>query len=127
MLDRWSKIGHLSVFHLVSSRRRHTTCSRDWSSDVCSSDLTCSPSMYQNDRSKVQIADQLTRSPVTAGAGVSRTCRASSARKRGADTRPPPGIPPPSPTGGGPPPPRDGLAPRGGSTDLHGAHPRGMR
>src|SRR3990172_5399664 len=23
-----------------SSRRRHTTCSRDWSSDVCSSDLS---------------------------------------------------------------------------------------
>src|SRR5687768_3090155 len=23
----------------VSSRRRHTRCSRDWSSDVCSSDL----------------------------------------------------------------------------------------
>src|SRR5205809_7278860 len=26
-----------------SSRRRHTRCSRDWSSDVCSSDLTASP------------------------------------------------------------------------------------
>src|SRR2546422_11150916 len=24
-----------------SSRRRHTRCSRDWSSDVCSSDLWC--------------------------------------------------------------------------------------
>src|SRR5687768_17684969 len=24
-----------------SSRRRHTRCSRDWSSDVCSSDLIC--------------------------------------------------------------------------------------
>src|SRR5256884_2696708 len=24
-----------------SSRRRHTRCSRDWSSDVCSSDLNC--------------------------------------------------------------------------------------
>src|SRR5690554_5927858 len=24
----------------VSSRRRHTRCGRDWSSDVCSSDLT---------------------------------------------------------------------------------------
>src|SRR5687768_18188736 len=28
----------LSVF-FFSSRRRHTRCSRDWSSDVCSSDL----------------------------------------------------------------------------------------
>src|SRR2546429_5642744 len=26
-------------FFFVSSRRRHTRCSRDWSSDVCSSDL----------------------------------------------------------------------------------------
>src|SRR2546429_9577222 len=25
----------------LSSRRRHTRCSRDWSSDVCSSDLPC--------------------------------------------------------------------------------------
>src|SRR3990172_9903911 len=27
------------IFFLFSSRRRHTRCSRDWSSDVCSSDL----------------------------------------------------------------------------------------
>src|SRR2546422_7171210 len=37
-------IGHLCSGHLLffffSSRRRHTRCSRDWSSDVCSSDLT---------------------------------------------------------------------------------------
>src|SRR5205809_3588168 len=30
----------LAVF-FFSSRRRHTRCSRDWSSDVCSSDLQC--------------------------------------------------------------------------------------
>src|SRR6266511_574191 len=29
-----------SLFFFVSSRRRHTRFSRDWSSDVCSSDLT---------------------------------------------------------------------------------------
>src|SRR2546422_4516164 len=29
-------------FFFFSSRRRHTRCSRDWSSDVCSSDLECS-------------------------------------------------------------------------------------
>src|SRR2546429_952669 len=36
-------VGRLSlpicVFFFFSSRRRHTRCSRDWSSDVCSSDL----------------------------------------------------------------------------------------
>src|SRR2546422_3294142 len=30
----------LYFFFFFSSRRRHTRCSRDWSSDVCSSDLT---------------------------------------------------------------------------------------
>src|SRR6266542_2591079 len=29
-----------SVFFFFSSRRRHTRCYRDWSSDVCSSDLS---------------------------------------------------------------------------------------
>src|SRR3989337_1119007 len=29
------------VFFFFSSRRRHTRCYRDWSSDVCSSDLLC--------------------------------------------------------------------------------------
>src|SRR5690606_12377396 len=29
----------VSIFFLFSSRRRHTSFSRDWSSDVCSSDL----------------------------------------------------------------------------------------
>src|SRR2546429_3418304 len=29
----------VSLFFFFSSRRRHTRCSRDWSSDVCSSDL----------------------------------------------------------------------------------------
>src|SRR2546422_11776501 len=31
------------VFFFFSSRRRHTRCSRDWSSDVCSSDLPPQP------------------------------------------------------------------------------------
>src|SRR2546429_2678634 len=30
------------LFFFFSSRRRHTRCSRDWSSDVCSSDLDVS-------------------------------------------------------------------------------------
>src|SRR2546422_9666593 len=31
------------MFFFFSSRRRHTRCSRDWSSDVCSSDLPALP------------------------------------------------------------------------------------
>src|SRR5262245_63721763 len=30
-----------SLFFFFSSRRRHTRCLSDWSSDVCSSDLPC--------------------------------------------------------------------------------------
>src|SRR5687768_7942959 len=35
LLRRWLRRSHF----FFSSRRRHTRCSRDWSSDVCSSDL----------------------------------------------------------------------------------------
>src|SRR5256884_3560235 len=35
-----SRVVRLTLFFFFSSRRRHTRCSRDWSSDVCSSDLT---------------------------------------------------------------------------------------
>src|SRR5690554_7580602 len=38
---------HYSIFHFFfSSRRRHTRCGRDWSSDVCSSDLVGTPEYH---------------------------------------------------------------------------------
>src|SRR2546429_4038278 len=40
MPDRLQTHFHELFFFFFSSRRRHTRCSRDWSSDVCSSDLT---------------------------------------------------------------------------------------
>src|SRR6266498_5991526 len=33
----------MMFFFFFSSRRRHTRCGRDWSSDVCSSDLPAMP------------------------------------------------------------------------------------
>src|SRR2546429_1344248 len=40
-MGAWTPRKPRCTFHFVfSSRRRHTRCSRDWSSDVCSSDLT---------------------------------------------------------------------------------------
>src|SRR5256884_2171931 len=45
---RWCKPWRTCVccFFFFSSRRRHTRCSRDWSSDVCSSDLfLCFPAL----------------------------------------------------------------------------------
>src|SRR5256884_9257813 len=38
-------------FFFFSSRRRHTRCSRDWSSDVCSSDLI--PLAYHPDHNEL--------------------------------------------------------------------------
>src|SRR2546429_5908316 len=52
------------MFFFFSSRRRHTRCSRDWSSDVCSSDLydgtpsLCAPPRLYN-QITIHIADQM--------------------------------------------------------------------
>src|SRR5699024_11231832 len=37
---RFSVLGRARLVVFVSSRRRHTSSKRDWSSDVCSSDLS---------------------------------------------------------------------------------------
>src|SRR6266699_4493625 len=39
-----------------SSRRRHTRCGRDWSSDVCSSDLKKSDVTYQQPDQEILMA-----------------------------------------------------------------------
>src|ERR1041385_2757857 len=44
----------ICTYCFFSSRRRHTICSRDWSSDVCSSDLAPAPTVI------TQTADKLT-------------------------------------------------------------------
>src|SRR2546429_6594162 len=44
------------LFFFFSSRRRHTRCSRDWSSDVCSSDLP-RPSQSASVSQRVGITD----------------------------------------------------------------------
>src|ERR1035438_6935144 len=38
----------LTIFFFFSSRRRHTRCLSDWSSDVCSSDLTANGEDHTN-------------------------------------------------------------------------------
>src|SRR6266496_593234 len=43
------------IFFFFSSRRRHTRSLRDWSSDVCSSDLALSP---RSRRSAAAVASQ---------------------------------------------------------------------
>src|SRR2546429_5237632 len=46
---------YVSLF-FFSSRRRHTRCSRDWSSDVCSSDLDGKPVRVSYVRSQISSA-----------------------------------------------------------------------
>src|SRR5690554_7139003 len=46
---RYQKAIVVSVFFFFSSRRRHTRCGRDWSSDVCSSDLLFDPTDFEKD------------------------------------------------------------------------------
>src|SRR5438132_10183002 len=47
----------LSCFFFFSSRRRHTRSLCDWSSDVCSSDLTLLPRLYAAARRLLVIAE----------------------------------------------------------------------
>src|SRR2546422_5254079 len=45
----WSFRAASIYLFFFSSRRRHTRCSRDWSSDVCSSDLLVLPILLGGD------------------------------------------------------------------------------
>src|SRR6266508_6229328 len=54
----------LDIFFFFSSRRRHTRWPRDWSSDVCSSDLADAGRAGDADRIRatrlrIQVADEL--------------------------------------------------------------------
>src|SRR5699024_11532775 len=47
---------------IFSSRRRHTRSKRDWSSDVCSSDLCCSGGKLSKERVTVLVIVNMTGS-----------------------------------------------------------------
>src|SRR5687768_7500791 len=54
------------VFFFFSSRRRHTRCSRDWSSDVCSSDLLLRECNLPDGTLKLEITESSIMSDSTA-------------------------------------------------------------
>src|SRR5690554_907094 len=60
LMQRWENVLlgiYFSYFFFFSSRRRHTRCGRDWSSDVCSSDLVVLAafvSPYKKDRENIK-------------------------------------------------------------------------
>src|SRR2546429_4206393 len=60
----------LGYVFFFSSRRRHTRCSRDWSSDVCSSDLVTANAQSQvpaGARFLVELRDKLDAQRVKVG------------------------------------------------------------
>src|SRR5690606_40288475 len=79
-------------YFFFSSRRRHTRFSRDWSSDVCSSDLLRSISSSQIDGTRQWITTPCAHSPI-AGASLawrsslSSLCFLLSARERSEERR----------------------------------------
>src|SRR2546429_4191498 len=77
MLRYWSS------FFFFSSRRRHTRCSRDWSSDVCSSDLPC-PAHSQTKSSHTSSFPDFRPRKESAGEGFigPQACASCHAEKR---------------------------------------------
>src|SRR2546422_6413749 len=115
-------------YFFFSSRRRHTRCSRDWSSDVCSSDLSSlaemgavilppMPAFYARPKDIDDVVNH-TIARVLDRLGLPQTLVAE---WRGA--KPPgPGGPP-----GPPPPPPPPLQPRGGTPPALGGGSAGAR
>src|SRR5690606_41122717 len=73
-----------TFFFFFSSRRRHTRFSRDWSSDVCSSDLAAItlPRSLENSRPSPAVpnSSRCSRSNLTSGGGIEigrASCRES--------------------------------------------------
>src|SRR5690554_4551069 len=64
-------------FFFFSSRRRHTRCGRDWSSDVCSSDLAADPARFGDE--PVLLA-RMTGRPLAIGRDRPAAARALLAR-----------------------------------------------
>src|SRR3989337_3553169 len=82
----------LFLFFFFSSRRRHTRCYRDWSSDVCSSDLMIRHTRCYRDWSSDVCSSDLTASPAQAtispGDGAHcAACGCSVSSKAGRESR----------------------------------------
>src|SRR2546429_4771459 len=82
-------------FFFFSSRRRHTRCSRDWSSDVCSSDLpvdghssaSIADAAFQMERYRGGCSEDVDRKSVVWGKSVDLGGRRIIKKKKGKDER----------------------------------------
>src|SRR5205809_2214126 len=75
---------YLLFFFFFSSRRRHTRCSRDWSSDVCSSDLLGRDGDRVHRLDRRVLRAELRQPCATVPAGGRHARRGLHARVRGA-------------------------------------------
>src|SRR5262245_66343470 len=85
--------GTITKCFFFSSRRRHTRCLSDWSSDVCSSDLTAAPpfkNVIMNGGAAVGKSPIMPASPRSEERRVGKECTPRS-------SPPHPQIPPPAP------------------------------
>src|SRR5207247_7425217 len=62
-----------AVLFFFSSRRRHTRSTRDWSSDVCSSDLQAPPAPVLAAGSVAMTTTEVRRSARASGSALSRS------------------------------------------------------
>src|SRR2546429_6451087 len=68
-----------------SSRRRHTRCSRDWSSDVCSSDLLCAVARREKGLGEICMATN-TYDAIVVGSGITGGWAAKELTEKGLNT-----------------------------------------
>src|SRR5207245_4728645 len=77
----------LLLLFFFSSRRRHTRCYRDWSSDVCSSDLVaCTPESTRDGCPGCEF-EAIRKSPAPIGAALPAALRPQSCRSFPQHTR----------------------------------------
>src|SRR5687768_18336472 len=75
------------ILFFFSSRRRHTRCSRDWSSDVCSSDLARVAATAAFEHAAIPVTpDELAKAAVAATRAGAETVHLHVKRTDGVDT-----------------------------------------
>src|SRR5438105_4775134 len=75
------------VFFFFSSRRRHTRSTRDWSSDVCSSDLHAAAGRRQAHELEIQVVRVVRHRLQLAGPGERETGTDEGRRRTGVKRR----------------------------------------
>src|SRR5205085_6890093 len=87
LMPRPEIINLILIFFFFSSRRRHTRFDCDWSSDVCSSDLTMADLEFLRDRNYPFYLERLYRQEVLLSVYSGRSEERSEERRVGKEWR----------------------------------------